>query len=445
MGKNCWRPNMERLLIKELEQWRIDPRRKPLVLMGARQVGKTYLLRYFAEKNYQNYICLNFDRDKSLNILFESDISPEKILSTLAVHTGQKILAGSTLIIFDEVQECPNALNCLKYFNEEANQYHICAAGSLLGVKLLNTKGFPVGKVNIKYLYPFDFSEFLWALGQNQLSGILDQITIHQPISDFLHNKMLDLFKIYMMVGGLPEVIDVYLQTPVDWQIIREKQYEILDAYKLDFAKHAPANQIMRISQVWDAIPNQLAKENKKFVYSVIRTGARAQEFEQAIQWLVEAELVSKALNINLPQLPLKAYGNFQIFKLYMLDVGLFGAVAKLDPRIMLQKDDLLREFKGAITETYVAQELKIKRDLFYWTSHGEAEIDFIIEYEDKVIPVEVKSGIANKSKSLQVYKNKYNPYLSIKVTGRNLKLDGNVLNIPLYALSKLDQIIQSF
>jgi predicted AAA+ superfamily ATPase len=242
-----------------------------------------------------------------------------------------------------------------------------------------------------------------------------------------------------MLVGGLPEVINTYVKAPLNWGVVREKQHEILDTYKLDFAKHAPDNQIMRISQVWEAISGQLAKENKKFVYSVIRTGARAQEFEQAIQWLVEAELVSKVLNISLAKAPLSAYSNFKIFKLYMLDVGLFGAKANLDPRVILQKDDVLREFKGTLTETYVAQELKIKRELYYWTSEGEAEVDFIIEYDGGIIPIEVKSGTSTKSKSLQVYRNKYQPALVVKATALNLKLDGQVLNLPLYLLAKLD------
>jgi predicted AAA+ superfamily ATPase len=433
---------MKRLLLADLESWQKSSDRKPLVIMGARQVGKTYLLRSFAEANYQNYIYLNFDRDKSLNTLFEADLNPIKIIQTLMVYIGKEILPEKTLIIFDEVQECPNALSSLKYFNEDANEYHICAAGSLLGVKLLNTNGFPVGKVNIKYLYPFDFREFLLAVNENSLFQVVDQITLQQTIPDILHQKLFDLFKNYMMLGGMPEVINTYIKTPLNWNMVREKQNEILDAYKLDFAKHAPENQIMRISQVWQSIPGQLAKENKKFVYSVIRTGARALEFEQAIQWLVEAELLSKVLNISLPNSPLSAYSNFHIFKLYMLDVGLYAAISNLDPRVMLQKDDLLREFKGTLTETYVAQELRIKRDLYYWTSEGQAEVDFIIEYAGYVIPLEVKSGVSTKSKSLQVYRNKYEPPLVIKATGLNLKLDGKVLNVPLYLLSKLDQIL---
>jgi predicted AAA+ superfamily ATPase len=428
--------------MNELEKWRAAKDRKPLVIMGARQVGKTYLLRQFAEANFKNYVYLNFDKEKNLNILFEDSINPSTIIPTLSLHTGQTISPGETLIIFDEVQECPNALNSLKYFNEEANEYHICVAGSLLGVKLLNTKGFPVGKVNIKYLYPFDFREFLLALGENKLCEVIEQISIQNAIPELIHNKLFELFKIYMIVGGLPEVLNTYKNDIYNWQAVRDKQEEILNTYKLDFAKHAPENQIMRISQVWDAIPNQLAKENKKFMYSVIRKGARAQEFEQAVQWLVEAELVSKVLNISTPKLPLKAYSNFQIFKLYMLDVGLFGAMNNLEPKILLQKNELLSEFKGTLTETYVAQELRIKRDLFYWTSEGKAEVDFVIEYDDKILPLEVKSGTSTKSKSLQVYKNKYNPELTIKTTGLNLKLDKNTLNVPLYALSKLDQIL---
>ncbi|MBP6103711.1 MAG: ATP-binding protein [Gammaproteobacteria bacterium] len=435
---------VERAFTSELQKWQKSPDRKPLVLMGARQVGKTFLFKKFAADHYENSIYLNFDKDKRLGpLLFGDSLDPKVLIDKLSIHFKQNINVGSTLIIFDEVQESPDALNSLKYFHEEANEYHVCAAGSLLGVKLLNTQGFPVGQVNIEYLYPLDFFEFLAAIQETQLLAEVENITRISPIVEFLHAKLIDLFKIYLITGGMPEAINTYVKTQDLYQV-REKQAEILNAYYLDFAKHAPKEQVMKIMQVWESIPSQLVKENKKFIYSAIRQGARANDFEIAIQWLVEADLICKTYNISVPNLPLTAYVNPDIFKLYMFDVGLYGAIAGLDPEIIIHGDELFKEFKGSLTETYAAQVLhklnagKMRAGLYYWTSNGRAEVDFVIQHHNKIYPLEVKSGTSSKQRSLSVYAEKYTPPWVLRTSPQNLKTTGNLINIPLYMLGNI-------
>lgn len=441
---------MKRAFTLELQKWQNSPVRKPLVLMGARQVGKTFLLKKFAIDNYENSIYLNFDKDRRLGpLLFGDSLDPKILIDKLSIHFKQKINPGSTLIIFDEVQESPDALNSLKYFHEEANEYHICAAGSLLGVKLLNTKGFPVGQVNIEYLYPLDYFEFLDAMQETQLLAEIKNLTSISPIIELLHAKLIDLFKIYLITGGMPEAINTYLKTQDLYQV-REKQVEILNAYYLDFSKHAPKEQVMKIMQVWESVPSQLVKENKKFIYSVIRQSARANDFEIAIQWLVEADLICKTYNISIPNLPLSSYANTDIFKLYMFDVGLYGAISSLDPEIIIHGDELFKEFKGSLIETYVAQVLhklnagKIRTGLYYWTSNGRAEVDFVIQHSNKIYPLEVKSGTSNKQKSLSVYANKYSPKLVLRTSPQNLQITGNLMNIPLYMLGNILELLSS-
>lgn len=441
---------MKRKLSKDLEQWRLSPARKPLVLMGARQVGKTYTLKEFADQHYKNLVSLNFDLNRGLSSIFEADLDPKRIIRDISLQTNSEIIPGETLIFFDEVQECPNALISLKYFNELANEYHICAAGSLLGVKLLNTKGFPVGKVNLFYLYPLDFSEFLIASGEIKLAEYLENVSIHEQVSSVIHEKLLALFKIYMITGGMPEAIKTYFaDSNQSLTAVRKTQQMILNTYNLDFSKHAPANMIMKILQVWNSIPSQLVKENKKFIYSVLRQGARAKDFEDAIQWLVEADLICKTYNITAPNLPISAYCNYDIFKLYLFDVGLYGAIANLDPAIIIHGDELFVEFKGSIAETYVAQALHMInagnaiRDLYYWTSPGKAEVDFIIQVSNQIYPLEVKSGLSSKQKSLAVYTDKYKPKFVLRTSTQNLKLTGELLNIPLYLMFKLPAIVE--
>lgn len=429
---------MKRKIMKKLCLWKNQSKRKPLILMGARQVGKTFVLKKFGENEYTNTVYINFEDSPHLCKLFDASLSPNVILKSLSIEFNIEIVAGKTLIIFDEVQECPNALNSLKYFCEDAPDQHIVAAGSLLGVKLVHVKGFPVGKVQFLTLYPLCFLEFLEAMNEIRLAEYVEELQKIEPIPPNLHEKLLSLFKEYLFVGGMPEAVAEYVDTK---QLIkvREIQEAILNAYSLDFAKHAPEDQIMKINQVWGAIPNQLAKENKKFVYSAVREGARAKEFEIALQWLMEAGLIYKITQITTPKTPLSAYADLNIFKIYLVDVGLLGAMSRLTPKTILHGNDLFQEFKGSITENYMAQELiHSQYPLYYWTSGGEAELDFVIEHEEFIYPLEVKSGQSTKKKSLQIYGEKYHPKVLIRASPKNLALDGHIFNCPLYLIEKL-------
>ncbi len=410
--------------------------------MGARQVGKTYALKKFGENEYENTVYLNFEDSPKLCDLFEESLKPKDILKALSIEMNCEIQPGKTLIIFDEVQECPNALNSLKYFCEEAKDQHIAAAGSLLGVTLAHTKGFPVGKVQFITLYPLNFLEFLEALDELKLKEYLESVRKVEPLLPNLHEKLLRYFKEYLFVGGMPEAVAEY-KLSQNVSNVREIQDAILNAYKLDFAKHAPKEHIMKINQVWDSIPSQLAKENKKFLYSAVRTGGRAKEFEGALQWLIEAGLIYKIPLISTPKIPLSAYADLNAFKIYLVDVGLLGAMARLSPKTILRENALFEEFRGAVAENSVAQELQhTGYDVYYWTSAGKAEVDFIIEQEGYVFPLEVKSGNSSKKKSLKVYQEKYDPKLLLRCSPMNLKKDGNVLNCPIYFLENLQKII---
>jgi predicted AAA+ superfamily ATPase len=432
---------MKRSLFSALCAWKTKKERKPLILQGARQVGKTFLLKAFGEQEYANVAYFNFELSPKLKSLFSGDINPRNIIEFLSIDLSAPIHPGSTLIIFDEIQECPEALNSLKYFQELANDYHICAAGSLLGVTLANTKGFPVGKVDFLNLYPLSFTEFLEAKNEKQLRKLIDELKTIQPLPELIHEKLLGYFKEYVFVGGMPAAVLEYINTQ-NYDVVRQNQINILNAYRLDFAKHAP-NNLMKINQVWEVIPSQLAKENKKFIYSVIRKGARAQEFEAAIQWLKEAGLIYKAYQCSVPKLPLKAYISHEIFKIYLCDVGLLGAMSDLSAKSIIYGNDIFQEFKGALMENYVAQELVRQGfSTYYWTSSGEAEIDYLLQFEDSIYPVEVKSGTSNKKRSLLSYDTKYTPKLSIRISPMNLKKDGNILNCPLYLIEKLTSFI---
>jgi len=434
---------MKRQIFKNLQDWKQSPSRKPLILKGARQVGKTYILKAFAASEYENVAYLNFENSVQLHELFSGSLKPQDILKILSIELSIDITPGKTLIIFDEVQECPAALNSLKYFNELANEYHICAAGSLLGVTLANSKGFPVGKVDFMHLYPLNFTEFLTAKGEDQLIQYLEDIHTIEPLPSILHEKLLRFLKEYLYIGGMPAAVLEYLSSE-NFAQIRTIQTNILQAYRLDFAKHAPRNAMMKINQVWDVIPSQLAKENKKFIYSVIRKGARAQEFEGAIQWLTEAGLIHKVYNSSTPKLPLNAYINHDIFKIYLADVGLLGAMAGLSAKVIIYGDAIFQEFQGALLENYVAQALVCQNhDLFYWTSAGQAELDFILQHNDIIYPLEVKSGTSLKKKSLLTYSQKYQPKVQLRTSPMNLKLDGQVLNCPLYLVGNLDKLLQ--
>jgi predicted AAA+ superfamily ATPase len=430
--------------MEKLVDWKKQPRKKPLLLMGARQVGKTFILKEFGANEYDNTIYVNFEDNPRLCQLFESSLDPKVILKSLSIEMDAEITVGKTLIIFDEVQECPNALNSLKYFCENAREQHIVAAGSLLGVKLAHVKGFPVGKVQFLTLYPLSFFEFLEAIDQKRLCQFVEEINSQEPLPAGLHEKLLGHFKEYLFVGGMPEAVAEYARGQ-NLMKVREIQETILKAYSLDFSKHAPKEHLMKINQVWSCIPSQLAKENKKFFYSAVRKGGRAKEFEMALQWLVEAGLIYKVPLIGVPKLPLSAYASIDAFKIYLVDVGLLGAMSGLSAKTILHENELFQEFKGAIAENYVAQGLTYGHFLlFYWSSEGKAELDFIIEQEGQIYPLEVKSGNSSKNKSLRVYGEIYRPKLMIRLSPMNLKKDGEILNCPLYLIEKLQAFLSS-
>lgn len=437
---------MKRDIYSLLEKWKQSERRKPLILNGARQVGKTHALRYFGKTSYKNMVYLNFEKDERLCEYFENSLDPKQLIKIISIHTEVEIEKYDTLLIFDEIQNCPKALNSLKYFCEEANDFHVVAAGSLLGVKTAREKGFPVGKVNFLSLYPLTFFEFLSALNQEKTRQFLEDYNREwtafskaEPIPGLLHDKLLNLLKLYFFIGGMPEVVAEYAKNE-KLNIVREIQLEILNAYERDFAKHAPSNELMKIITVWQQIHRQLAKENKKFIFAAIRKSARGRDYEEAIQWLSDAGLIHKSYLVDSPKFPLSAYADNNVFKIFLLDIGLLGAQSNLSPHVVIDGNQLFTEFKGALTENYVAQELIVSRQagLYYWASEGIAEIDFLIQDNHSIYPVEVKAGVNPKKKSLLVYDKKYSPQRLIRTTAMNLKFEEKVHNYPLYLISQI-------
>jgi len=431
--------DMKRDIYQLLEEWKQSARRKPLVLNGARQVGKTYSLKHFGKTSYKKTAYLNFEKDEKLAQYFDGTLDPKQLIKILSIHTEVEIEPNQTLLVLDEIQECPKALNSLKYFCEEANEYHVIAAGSLLGVKTAGEKGFPVGKVNFLHMYPLTFFEFLDALGQEKTRAFLEEYSTYEPIPNPMHEKLIQLLKLYFFIGGMPEAVAEYAKTE-RLNVIREIQQEILNAYEKDFAKHAPPHEIMKITTVWQQVHRQLAKENKKFIFAAIRKSARGRDYEEAILWLSDAGLIHKSYLVESPKFPLSAYVDNDTFKVFLADVGLLGAQSNLSPQTIIDGDLLFTEFKGALTENYVAQELiatKHKKP-YYWTSEGTAEIDFLIEEDHAIYPLEVKAGANQKKKSLLVYNQKYAPSKLIRTTTMNLKHDGDIYNYPLYLISRI-------
>ena len=433
---------MERQLIQQLSHWKHARNRKPLLLMGARQVGKTTLLHTFGKQAYKNVVSLNFDSRPELKKLFSLDLKPHRILRDICLELGVTINPAETLLILDEIQEAPDALNSLKYFNEEANEYHVCGAGSLLGVKLAHTQGFPVGKVHFETLYPLNFNEFLTALGEKSLAEYLSTITLKETINPLIHEKLMGYFRLYLFIGGMPEAVKQYRDSE-EIQRARTVHQDIIRAYDLDFTKHAPVSLILRITECFHSITSQLAKENKRFIYSVIREGARARTYEMAIQWLIEAGLFYKIYNTNTPKLPLKAYENCNIFKVYPVDVGLLNTMADLPIKLILRRSALLQEFQGSLIENFVTQELKPQQDrLHYWTSSGRAEVDFILQQEEFIYPLEVKSGNSKQKKSLLLYQDKYKPRSILRASPQNLDKHNGFINLPLYLVGQLKRLL---
>ena len=394
---------MKRKLYNSLLHWKNDPFRKPLVLEGARQVGKTWLLKEFGTKEYDNMAYINFHNDTDAQTLFQENLSVKRILESLEAYTNQRIVAGKTLIFLDEIQEAARGLDCLKYFCEEAREHHIVVAGSLLGVTHRPGESYPVGKVNLLRLFPMSFEEFLWAKGLEHLAECVTRppSTIPSSLSTLLEESL----RQYYYVGGMPEAV-LHYTTLGDINKVRTIQKEILRTYDNDFAKHA-GNETERVRLVWQNIPAQLAKENKKFIYGAVKTGGRARELESSIQWLVDAGLAYKIHRCKRPDMPLNFYQDFDAFKIYILDVGLLGAMSNAPARLMLTSNDVFKEFKGAFSENYVLQQLMTYRDLgiFYYTKdHSTLEIDFLVQTDERIIPIEVKAETNVKSKSLRTF-----------------------------------------
>lgn len=436
---------MKRDIEQQLIAWKHSDKRKPLVLRGARQVGKTWCLQSFGREHYSQVAYLNFEETPSVAELFQADLTPQRILTDISLLLDMAITPGDTLIILDEIQACPEALNSLKYFFEKSNEFHVAAAGSLLSVKLNRSRSFPVGKVNFLDLYPLSLSEFIEALGKAKLRQHIDNVDSLTPLSPPIHEQLIGLLKEYTYTGGMPEVVQHYAETK-DLRGVRAIQKDVLDACLLDFAKHAKPHEVMKITTVWNQILTQLAKENKKFIFSAIRKSARGREYETAIQWLVDAGLIYKAINISTPKVPVDAYAQDNAFKIYLLDVGLLGALADLPTRVLVEDDRLFTEYKGALIENLVATILAPKNDkkLYYWSSQNRAEVEFVVPYDLNLYPLEVKAGISKKKKSLMVYGEKFRPPQLTRTTLMNLRKDGKIINIPLYLLHRFTVLVSN-
>ena len=436
-------------IIKKLEAWKNGQRRKPLVLQGARQAGKSFALKKFGTDLFENYVYLNFDFEKEHKPEFERTKDPQRLISYISAVKGQKILPQKTLLIFDEIQECNDALNSLKYFCELAPEYAVACAGSLLGVALKREgASFPVGKVDFLTLYPISFSEFI-AEYNPVIAGFLRDFIIGLPDNDFpripeiIHSQLIESYKIYLCLGGMPESVSQFLENK-NWEEVDKINRQILVSYTLDFAKHIDNKDIPRIHKIFDNIQDNLAKEDRKFRYALIEKNARARDYENAIEWLALTGLVHKTHEVQTPRLPVSSYKNSSAFKLYLSDVGLLRTKFRLEPLTVLKGDSLFTEFRGVLTENYVLQSLvrQFGNEQYYWTSGNMAEIEFLLQSGSRIIPVEVKSSLSVKSRSLVEYRKKYGPHLSVRFSLKNLKKDGGLLNVPLYMVDYLTDII---
>ena len=429
--------NMKRYAMDKLVYWKNKRNRKPLILKGARQVGKTWLMKEFGKKCFKNTAYINFDSDVRMRRIFEDDYDIQRIIRMINIETGERIIPEETLIIFDEVQEAPKAISSLKYFCENAPEYAVVSAGSLLGVAIHEGVSFPVGKVESLNMYPMSFREFLTAMGEEALADIIEEKD-YQALNTF-SDKYINWLKLYYFVGGMPEAVNDYAECG-DVTSVRDIQKQILELYENDFSKHTPNDELARIRMVWNSIPLQLAKENKKFFFGQIRKGARAKDFELAIEWLQDCGLAGKVYRVEKPGIPLKAYTDFSAFKIYLLDVGLLGAMSDLDARSILEKNELFTEFKGALTEQYVYQQIISETEYtpYYFSASSHTEIDFLIQKEGQVIPLEVKAEENVKAKSLKAYFNKYNSPYAVRTSMMDYRKEEWMVNIPLYAISSL-------
>ena len=434
---------MYREKIKELEKWKNSKNRKPLIIRGARQVGKTWLMKEFGENYYETCAYINFDDNYKMEQLFSEEFNLEKIMQGLKIESNVNIEPEKTLIIFDEVQENPKALKALKYFYENANEYHIVAAGSLLGVAMHQGTSFPVGKVDFMDLMPLSFMEFLKALGQEELLKLLKKNDF--DLINVFNSKFKDYLKLYYYIGGMPEVVSNYIENK-DIQEVRNLQNKLLQSYEQDFSKHAPNSIVPRIRALWNNIPTQLAKENKKFIYGLVKQGARAREYEVALSWLIDCGLVYQINRVNNSKVPLSAYQDFSAFKLYMLDVGLLGAMAGLDVKTILEGNEIFEEFKGSLTEQYVLCQLKecTNLNVFYWSAeNATAEVDFITQIGSNNVPIEVKANENLQAKSLKTFLEKYNSKVNVRTSMANYREEDWLINIPLYCIGNIEKIIE--
>lgn len=437
---------MERFILQKLLKWKNSPYRKPLILKGVRQVGKTWILKEFGKRYYENTAYFNFDENEEYKQFFETTKDIDRILQNLMLVSGQKIYPERTLIIFDEVQDCPKVINSMKYFCENAPQYHIACAGSLLGIALAKPSSFPVGKVNFMQIDPMSFSEFLIANGDDGLYEYMNSLDSIEPIPDAFFNPLYEKLKMYYITGGMPEPVLMWTSAR-DISAVQEALLAIIEAYERDFAKHPDVTEFPKISMIWKSIPSQLAKENKKFLYKAVKKGARAREYEDALQWLVDAKLIHKIYRSTAPNLPIAAYDDLSAFKLYLTDVGLLRRLARLDPSAFGEGNRLFTEFKGALTENFVLQTLAAQFEVIprYWSqSNPPYEVDFLIQRQNDIFPIEVKSEANTSSKSLKKYKELFPDKVKLRVRFSldNLKLDDDMLNIPLFMADQADRLI---
>ena len=436
---------IERNIVNDLLKWKNSPLRKPLLLKGVRQCGKTWILKHFGEKHFVNVVDFNFDKDSGLASFFAGAYDPGRIIAQLSAYSGKKITPRDTLIILDEIQTCPNALNSLKYFCEDAPEYMVAAAGSLIGIALAakNRTGFPVGKVDIRELTPCSFDEYLRAVDP-VMHEYIKTIPL-EPLAEAFCTKLSVYLAEYLTAGGMPAAVNAFLETR-DWQIVEQELDSILQSYEADFSKHIPSGDIPKLFRIWQSIPAQFARENRRFMFGEVRQGARAKDLEDALQWLINASMVRKVNAVEAPEYPLTSVMERKIFKLYPSDVGILRKLAKISPAVTANSLDIFADFKGRLAENLVLEQfcaLGMDPVCYWFNGKGKAEVDFLIQAGNGIIPVEVKPGLSVNAKSLKYYRSQYSPQISIRASMKNLRLDDGLLNIPLYLLGELPRLLK--
>jgi uncharacterized protein len=437
---------MERDVFRKLVEWRNSPFRKPLLMKGARQTGKTWLLKEFGRQHFKQVVYCNFEEEPGLENLFQESLKPSDIIPKISIHAKTDIHPGETLLVLDELQLSNNALNSLKYFCEEMPDLHVAAAGSLIGLKVSKPRSFPVGKVTLVDIFPMTFLEFLDAVGQERLRAMLESLQSLDAIPELFHRKLTDLLRMYYVVGGMPEAVETYVREGV-LDRVRAVQRDILNTYLLDFAKHAPKEDIGRLGIIWDSVPTYLSKENRKFIFSALATGARARDYEGALQWLADAGLIHRSYAVEHVQIPIAGAADRRCFKVFLLDVGLLAAQARIPVDAVVRGDEMFNTYKGAFVENYVAQQLVALAGeegggLYYWRSVSrKAEVDFIVTVGAEILPLEAKAGVNPKSKSMGVYRERFSPRVMLRTTLLNLKQQNELINVPLYAVGVMNRL----